>query len=157
MIGLTWIEFFLRAIPESLLFTWCILVIAKHNFKLTKWILVSAVSSVSVFVIRKLPIYLGVHTIISTIAIICIMSVSGLEIIKSVYSTLLTFFLFTVSELLNVLILKFFNISINISSKDIEPTYKSLIGIPSLVFFLIIILIIINFTRKEDGVKYVSK
>jgi hypothetical protein len=136
---------------------WSILVISKEFFKFKKFLLVSAVNSGFIFLIRNLPIDLGVHTIIGMIVIICVMRISGIEIVKDIYSTLLTFLLFTVSELLNVIILNFFNISTNINSENIDPIYKSIIGIPSLIFFSVFIMIIFRLRKKKEGIKSVCK
>lgn len=87
--------------------------------------------------------------IINIILTISIMAITGMPIIKSIYSTLLMYFMLSLGEFLNIVILNLMNIDTN--TKFLNPFTKCLYGIPSLIFLLFFIMIFnYAFKRKED-------
>ncbi|MEY8000427.1 hypothetical protein AB8U03_09515 [Clostridium sp. Mt-5] len=147
MLGVNWIELFLRGIPEMLLMIWGIHMIAKKPFNAKKCIPLSIIMSIIVFFLRELPIYFGVHTLIMLILIISIMVLIGIPIITSIYGTLFMLLILSLSEFLNMLILKLLAININLNS--IAPIKKSLLGIPSLIIMLLILMIMKYLLNKR--------
>ena len=152
MLGINWIELFLRSIPEMLLVVWGIHIIAKKPLDIKKYIFISILLGIVSFLVRELPIYFGVHTIILMILIIGAMVIVGIPLLISIYATLFMSLMFSVSEFLNMLILKLLGISTNINS--MEPIRKSLMGIPSLVM-LFLFLVIIRYLLRKRGIKNV--
>lgn len=151
MLGVSWIELFLRGIPEMLLMIWGIHVIARKSFDIKKCVSLSIIMSIVIFFIRKLPIYFGIHTIIMIILIIGIMVAVGIPIITSIYGTLFMSLLFSLSEFLNMLLLKLFYTNINVNS--MSSIKKSLFGIPSLMILFLFILVIRCLIKKEKNQK----
>ncbi|MFL0194368.1 hypothetical protein ACJDU8_02075 [Clostridium sp. WILCCON 0269] len=154
MLKLHWIEIFLRLIPEMFLVIWGISIISRKSLNIKKYILLSIIMGIVTFFTRSLPIYFGVHTIIITILTISIMVIAGIPIIASIYSTLIMCLILSLSEFLNMLILSFLNITVNINTT--APIKKCLLGIPSLIILLLIVLLIRYVLRKSQRCKNVS-
>ncbi|OPJ61957.1 hypothetical protein [Clostridium oryzae] len=154
MLRLSWIEIFLRLIPEMLLVNWGICVVAKQKISANKYIASSVIMGFVTFMVRKLPIYYGVHTFIILILTICSMAIIGLPIIKAMYGTLAMFTLLSFSELINVVLLDIF--SINTSSRFTNVIVKSICGIPSIIIMLIVIKSVDYFVRKGLKLKNVN-
>lgn len=147
MLGVNWIELFFRGIPEMFLVIWGIYIIARKTFNFKKCIFLSTIISIIIFFLRELPIYFGVHTMLTIVLIICVMVAIGISVIVSIYATLLMFLLLSLSEFLNMLLLNLFGINININS--MEPIKKSLLGIPSLIILFVLILIMRYLLNKR--------
>lgn len=154
MLRLTWMEFFLRIIPETFILICGIHVLSRKYLNVLKYILSSIVLAILIFFVRWLPIYFGVHMIINIILTISIMVIISIPLIKAIYSTILMFFILSLSEFLNMIILRLLNINtdINISS----PFIKCIYGIPSLIFLLLFIIIMNYLLKMKEGIKDVS-
>lgn len=149
MLQITWIEFFLRAIPEMFILIWGIHIVARKPFDMPKYIFSCLVLALLSFFIRWLPISFGVHMIINMILIIGIMVIIKISLVKAIYSTLLMFFMLSLSEVLNMVILNLLNISMD----NISPVLKCVFGVPSLIFLSIFIIIMNYLLIIKDGKK----
>lgn len=156
MLKLHWIELFLRSIPEMFLVILGITTIAKKSFSIKKYIFLSIIMGIIAFLIRNLPIYFGVHTIIILIFTIIIMVISGIPIIISVYSTLIISLMLSLSEFISIFILNFFNINTNINIINVNSIKKCILGIPSLVILFLIIITLNYITTRREKSKNVS-
>ncbi|EKQ55995.1 MAG: hypothetical protein A370_02397 [Clostridium sp. Maddingley MBC34-26] len=154
MLKITWIEFFFRIIPETFILILGIHVISKKSINILKYILSSVLLSLMIFFVRWLPIYFGVHMIINIILIISIMVVIRIPIIKSIYSTFLVYFLLTLGEFLNMIMLNLLNIDTSIEFSN--PLIKCLVGTPSLIILLISIIIFNYLLKMREGTKNIS-
>jgi len=152
MLKLTWIELFLRSIPEMFALIGGIHIISRKAFNIPKYIFSSIVLSILTFLVRWLPINFGVHTIINIILVISIMIIIEIPVIKAIYSTLLMFFILSLSEFLNMILLNLLNIDI----ESLSPFIKCLSGGPSLIMILLFIIIISWLLKRKEGIKYVS-
>ncbi|WP_297420195.1 hypothetical protein [Clostridium sp.] len=154
MLKLTWIEFLLRTLPEIFAMVWGIHVISRKSIDILKYIFSSVILSILTFFVRWLPIYFGVHMIINMILIISIMVIIRIPIIKSIYSTLLVYFLLTLGEFLNMIMLNLLNIDTSIEFSN--PLIKCLVGTPSLIILLLSIIIFNYLLNMKEGTKNVS-
>lgn len=145
MLGANWIEFILRGIPEMFLMIWGIYITARKSINLKGYIISVAVISLLSFLVKILPIYFGVHTMLIIILTICVVVTTGIPIITSIYGTLLMFLLLSLSEFLNMVLLDLFKININ----SMAPIKKSLLGIPSLIILFLLILIMRYLLNKR--------
>lgn len=145
MLKLHWIEIFLRCIPEMLVMIWGIYVIAGRSFKRRNYIILSIIMGLYSFLVRELPIYFGVHTIIITVTIISIMIIQGIPLITSIYSTLLMLLILITGESLNMLLLRFFNIRVAL---NMDPIKKSILTFPSLIIVFLSVMIIQYIIKK---------
>lgn len=154
MLKLTFIEFFLRTIPESFAIIWGVLVISKKHITKIQYVIFSLSSALVTFLVRYLPIHLGIHTIITTIFIISIGIIIGIPIIKSIISVFILTLLLLISELINMLILNFINYIFNINiNKTLTNTYiKCVFELPSLVFLIGAILLIQTLLNKNKNI-----
>ena len=147
MLKLQWIEIFLRCIPEMLLIIWGIYVLARKSFNVRNYIILSCILGLYSFLVRELPIYFGVHTMIITISIISIMIIQGIPLVTSIYSTLIMLFILIIAETLNKFILSLFNISFVFT--NMNPVKKSILTLPSLIILFLSIIIIQNIVKKN--------
>lgn len=154
MLKLTWIEFFLRSIPEGFIMMWGIYIISKKSINILKFILSCMLTSIVIFFVRWLPIEFGVHMLINIVLTISIAISIGISLVKSIYSTLLVYFIFSLSEFLNIVILDLLNIDTNIEFSN--PLIKCLSGTPSLIIVLLFIIIINYLLKTNEGRKDVS-
>ncbi|AWI04567.1 hypothetical protein [Clostridium drakei] len=154
MLKLTWIEFFLRIIPEMFILIWGIHVISRKSFDIPQYILSSILVAILSFFVRWLPIYLGVHMIINITLIISAMVIISIPIMKAIYSTLLMIFILSLSEFLNILILNL--LKIDTSLQLLGPVKKCVLEIPSLIITSVFIIIIHYLLKTKEGMKYVS-
>lgn len=144
---LTWIQFLLRTIPETFIMIWGIYVISREKINFKRYIILAIINSLTIFLIRKLPIIFGVHTIINIFAIIAICSIFGMPVIKAIYSTLLVFILLIIGEILNMTLLNYMNININSEARGsfMQIFYQ----LPSLIILLSGITIIYYILNKK--------
>lgn len=77
--------------------------------------------------------------IINIILTISILAIAGIPIIKSIYGTLLFYFVLSLGEFFNIILLSLFNINKNMDSFD--PFMKCLLGLPSLIILVLFIII----------------
>ncbi len=150
MFRFTCVDFFLRLIPESFILIWGIHIFSKKTIDMFKYILSSLMLAVSYFIIRCLPIYFGVHTdICIMLTIIIVMFIIDIPLIKNVIGTLLLYFILSLSETMNMLLLSGLNIDTDISV--LQPITRFIYGIPSLIIFIISI-ITLKFVLKNKKV-----
>ncbi len=152
MLKLHWIEFFLRLIPENLLMIWGLSVIYKLSFNLKRYIISVVLLSLCVFFIRSLPIYWGIHTFIAIILITSIIFIQGIPLITSLCGTLLMFFILSLSEFFNILMLNVLGIKIDLISTNsiMVSIRKCLLGIPSLIIMFLFIKLIQYFKKQHN-------
>ncbi|NMM64451.1 hypothetical protein HBE96_17685 [Clostridium sp. P21] len=154
MLKLTWIEFFLRTIPEMFILIWGIYVISRNSFNNSHYVFSSTIMAILTFFVRWLPIYWGVHMILNMILTISIMIIVDIPLIKSIYSTLIMFFVLCLSEYLNLIILNLLNIDTNFQL--LEPVKKCVLTLPSLIITSVFIIIIHHLFSKKDQLVIVN-
>ena len=149
MLELQPIEFFLRAIPEGFLFMFAIYVFSKVKINKRKYIISSIVYSISIFMIRRLPINYGVHTILAIVALLFLSIIlNKIDVIKVIRSTILAFLLQFISETINLLLIQNIpNIDINKIFTDV--TLKSLFGLPSLALSWVVLILIYRYYKGK--------
>jgi hypothetical protein len=156
MIRLTFVEFLFRAIPESFLIVMIACIFCNKNIAKILIIKATLIFSISVYLIRLLPIALGVHTIIASICFVIIgVCVLEISINVSVFSMLISTISLYICELMNsFLLVIIFKIKVFPSIK-VRLIYNT----PSLIMFMFIVLIIYVFVNKtnfslEDGERF---
>lgn len=155
MLRLTWFEFFVRGIPEQFLFVLAIYAFSKTGIDFKKYLLSGALASIMLYLVRLLPIQYGVHSLISLVILIIIVSyLNKIDIIKSIRSGIISFILCFLLEGINVVFLQFvFKMDLNnIMNNHI---LKTLTGLPSLVIFGIIVVAYYYRLLKRKELHYV--
>lgn len=140
MLRLSWIEIFLRLIPEMMLMIWGIHVVCRWTINVKKYVASSIIMGCISFIIRCLPIFFGVHTFIIIVLTICTMIIIGIPLIKAIYGTLLMFTILSFSEFVNIGMLSLLHIDANGEFPSVVK--KSICGIPSLIIVIIFIKLI---------------
>ncbi|WP_297420513.1 hypothetical protein [Clostridium sp.] len=154
MFKLTWLELIFRVIPETLILMWGIHVFARKNINMFKYVLSSLILAISCFIIRYMPIYFGVHTdICLMITIILIMFLTDIPLIKNIQGTFLLYFMLTLGENINMILLS--NLNINTDISVLQPILRCIYGIPSLIFLVLSIISIKYILSKKDGIRNV--
>lgn len=146
MFELTYIDFFFRTIPETFILIYGIHIISQKSINIHKYILSGLILSILIFFIRELPIYFGVHTEISMVVTMFTMLFIDIPLIVNVQSTFLIYFMLSLSEFVNMLILNKMQVNTDISI--LEPLIRCMYGIPSLII-LILLIISIKFLLKK--------
>lgn len=146
---LTLIDFFLKLIPESFIFIWGISIISNKVISKKIHIIYCILLAIEIYVVRLLPIHFGVHTIINNIFTICLLIIAEFSIDTAIRNTLLMTLLLVISEFFNILILKTFNI--NIEVQFTIPGVESLLLLPSLIVFILLIYLIKSLLGKKVG------
>ncbi|OOM73675.1 hypothetical protein CLPUN_44290 [Clostridium puniceum] len=139
MLKLTYIEFFLRTLPEIFILVYGIHILSKKSIDIKKYIFCSIVLSILTFFVRWLPIYFGVHTIIDIILTISMMFIIKITLMTSIYNTFVMYFLLSISEFINMGALRLLNI--NTSIDFYSPYQKCILGLPSLIIVFLFIII----------------
>ncbi|NMM61318.1 hypothetical protein HBE96_01115 [Clostridium sp. P21] len=113
--------------------------------------------AITVYLVRKLPIHFGVHTIVIIIFYIIInILINKIPIDKSISSILSGTIVLLICEWINLFILNDY-LKINIQIMINHPLMKSLYMMPSLVLFIcfIYLLYIFVYKNKEEDCKNV--
>lgn len=153
MLGLVPLEFFLRCIPESLLYICVSYLFARKKIDKKSYFISSMLFAIVSYLVRKLPIHFGVHTIIIMIIYIIInILVNKIPIDKSISSILSGIILLLTCEWINLFILNNY-LNINIQTMMNHPLMKILYMMPSLILFACFIYLLYIFVyrnKKED-------
>ncbi|AKA70073.1 hypothetical protein [Clostridium scatologenes] len=134
MIKLSIFEFFCRGIPEAFVFVLASLLFTKKIIDKKKLIISSILYAIIIYLVRLLPIHLGVHSIILTIIYpIISVFINKININQSIFCTLIEFVILSICELTNLFALSLLNVDIKIIS--LNPVKKVLYFLPSLILF----------------------
>lgn len=151
MLDIQPIEFLLRGLPEGFIYILAVYVFSGTRLDKKRYVISSLSASVFIYIIRLLPIVFGVHTIISIIFIMLLsINYNKIYLAKAVKSTIIIFIIQYLSEAINMIILKPIpNIDLDKAFND--PVSKSLIGIPSLIITITVILLYYFYNKKVDA------
>ncbi len=150
MLQLKPIEFVLRTLPEGFLVILAIYIFSKTKIDKIKYLITSIIFSVTTYTVRSLPINYGVHMVLSVLLLLfIIVSYNKIDVVSSIKSIIFIYLIQFISEAINVLILNSMNIDLDSQFKN--PIYKSILGIPSLIFTGIIILIFYRITCRRGN------
>ncbi|WP_127837183.1 hypothetical protein [Clostridium prolinivorans] len=140
MLKLSLFEFIVRSIPEEFLFVLAVHAFSKTRINLKKYLLSGILFSFIVYLIRMLPIQLGIHTILNLVIIVTITSfINKIDIINSIRAGFIIFILGFIFEGINLLFIQF------LLKKDLNyimsnTILKTLYGLPSLFLFAIFVI-----------------
>lgn len=145
----------LRGIPEGLLSTWAIHVFTRTKIDQKKYLFLSFIFIASTYIVRLLPITLGVNTILSLFVLIVsfqfVYSYQLSRIVSTVISAIVVIVLIAVAEVLNIYILTFIygldQAEILFNSTGLT---RSICTTPTTVFFAIFILLGKLILKKFD-------
>jgi hypothetical protein len=156
MLSLPIIELFLRLIPEGFLFIFAAYVFSKTTINRNKYILSSILLGTIGYFIRFFPIDYGVHSVLTLILyIVLVTNINKINIVKSIQTGIINMIFLFICEGINVFIIQFiFKRDLNIIFKD--PILKTIYGVPSLIIFTLIVGIYYFILHRRTEMKYVS-
>ena len=139
MLHLTLMEVLFRALPDAILFMTGAHIFSNVPINKSKMLKSILCMTITVYLIRSLPISFGIHTLLGVIATTSIIiGFHKFELTQAIRATFLTTLIQYISELINVVWIQVF------LDKQIEmifsnPQIKLLYGIPSLIISAIIL------------------
>lgn len=151
MLSLSFLEIVCRVLPESLIILFGMYTFSRTEFNMKNYVNSSIVLVICIYIIRKLPINFGVHTILNILILVVISHIlNNIDVISSVKIAIKLSILQFFSEGLNILFIK------NILNKNIvyifnDSYMKVMYGLPSLVIFIALISLIRYGFGRESG------
>lgn len=154
MLELSLIECVFRLIPESFLMILSIYIFSKTEIDKKNYLKASLALVILIFVVRKLPINYGVHTIVCMIITICTISyISNIDMVMGIKGTIISYIFLFICEGINLFILKLlFNDQIETILNN--NNLKTLFAMPSLIIFIIILYIFYKIIKKGKKLSY---
>lgn len=142
MLHLSFLELIFRAIPESFALIFGMYIFSNARIKLLNYIILSLVFALATYLVRFLPITYGINTIISIFILIGLsIYVSNNNLLKAVRGGILSIVLLFICEGINIFILQsIYGDRLTYIFKN--PTTKIICGLPSLIIFVIILIVV---------------
>jgi hypothetical protein len=143
------LEFFLRGIPEGLIFVYATYVFSKKAVRIRPFLLSSILLAIAIYAIRLLPIHVGINNLLNIVVLTFLsVKVNGIDFIKSIKAVFASMLLGFICEGINVALIQFvFKADINYVFS--VPMLKILYGIPSLLILALITFAAALFNKKK--------
>lgn len=151
MLQVSFFELVARGIPESFLFIYLVHLLTHTKINIKKYFISSMLLDVIGFLIRRLPINYGIHTILNiVVVVILVTAINKINILEAIKSTIITSIIVFVCEGINMFLIQILYGN-NIANILSNPVLKIIYGMPSLIIFIIVILTIrITIYKKEE-------
>ncbi|MBP2033523.1 hypothetical protein J2Z42_002226 [Clostridium algifaecis] len=152
MIKISLLDVLLRGIPEAFLFVFASYLFCNKKFDEKYIILSTIIFDIGIYCIRILPIQFGVHIILNTILYVFIsVKINKISYMQSIQYCIILQVILSLSETVNLFILN------SISTYDSHTLLnssilKNICFLPSIVMFLLGILICYKFLYKKNNV-----
>lgn len=142
MSSLSWIDIFLRLIPEGLIIILAGYALSKKSIDIKRYLLSSLIVSLSIFVFKLMPISAALPMILSIItAIFVLIFINRIKTVHAIISSIICFILLILTEAINLFFLeKLLHIDVYNLFQHGTPFIKYLSGVPSLIIFAAIVL-----------------
>jgi hypothetical protein len=155
MLKLSAFEFIFRTLPEAFLFILAGYSFSKTKINVIRYIISSILYAVAIYFIRFLPINYGIHTILGIICMnILICYVNKIDIILAIKSSIVATIVLFLLEGLNMLILNFL-FKEQLEMIMYNSKLKTLFGLPSLIFYAVVVINYYIYLRKRNKLKNV--
>lgn len=152
MLKLSFIELLERGLPEALILIWSCYLLTKTKLKLNKYIITAIIFATLNYFVRYLPIQYGLNTILAFGILIFInIKLTKIPAVKAIKVSFFVLITELICEILNLGIIKYV-FKIDIARVFGNSQLKTLDGIPSLILFIIII-IIANIVLKKISIR----
>jgi hypothetical protein len=140
-------------IPEAFLFVYATYVFSKKTVKLRSFIISSILLGISTYCIRLLPIHSGINNILGIVVFIILSAkVNRIDLVKSIQVVFMSTMLGFICEGINVLLIKYvFMQDINLVFN--ETRLKMIYGVPSLLIYGFILLLVVFFSKVQSKKK----
>jgi len=151
MLKISMFEFLLRGLPEAFLFVFASFALSKTKLDFKRYFLISGILALSAYAIRFLPIQYGVNTILNLFVLIVLMTlINKIDMVTAIRTAVMIIIIEYICEGINVFLIQVI-LKIDMNYVFSNSELKVLYGIPSLVFFALIIVsyYLILHSRKE--------
>ncbi len=156
MLTVSFFELIARGLPESLLFVYSVHLLTYTKINVKKYFISSILLDVIGFLIRRLPINYGIHTMLNIMVLVILTTyINKIYILKCIKAGILTAVIMFMCEGINMTIIQLLYNHDNIVRIFNDYILKTLYGLPSLIIFMVSILIIkflIYRKRKKENV-----
>lgn len=158
MSGLSWIDIFLRFIPEGLIIILAGYAVSKKVVNVKLYLLSSALLGLITFTLKNLPISAVLPILLSaTTAVLLLVFINKIKIIHAIISTTVCLVLSVLIEAINLFALeKLLCVDTYVIFKNATPILRILYGLPSLLVFALIVIAYYFISKrrrtKNDGV-----
>jgi hypothetical protein len=145
--------------PQVFLFVLAIYIFTGTKFDIKKYIIFSAVITVLTYLIRFLPISLGVNSMLSFLALVLLFLITYKfdlpKIIRLTVSVIITFMFICISEIINeiILMLAFGKVRTQDLLNSSSELMRSLFMIPTNIIFAIIVFVSYIVLSKKKSKK----
>ncbi|NCA93436.1 hypothetical protein EOM82_09485 [bacterium] len=149
------LEYIFGYILQGFVFTLGIFAFNRQKIMLKKYIMVSVVLSVFIFLVRLMPITFGVHIILNLLFLflVCVL-ILKMPIYTTIRSTLLVTVFLLASEMANVAVMIAIFGQDEFEQKMSVPMQKAIIGLPGVLAFALLIFlsyILLTRSKKKEG------
>lgn len=158
--SLSWIDLFLRHIPEGLLLILAGYAVSRKKFNVKLYLLSSIIISICNFIFKSLPISTVLPMVLSGVVTVIILSlINKIKTVKAILSTIFCYILLIISEGINMILLsKVFGLDSSKIFLTSDPIMKNIYGLPSLLIFgLVIITYYITLCKRKNKKNVIIK
>lgn len=133
MLKVSLIEFFLRSLPETIMFLFGVHIYSKIALNKASLFKSTVVIAVLVYIVRMLPISYGIHTLLAIVIIVIVAkNIHQIEIVDAIKGTIMTFIIQFISEVINMFFIETI-LRKNLEEIFLNPVVKTIYGLPSLI------------------------
>lgn len=156
-ISISLTQLLIIGIPQGFLIVLALYILTRTKINLGKYLSLSVVFTLTTYLVRFLPISIGVNSMLSFLVLILIFLIvyklDLIKIINLIINTLVILLVVCISEIVNAFSLKLFFGITQKTLNESTPLLKSICMIPSnvmlVLFVLISHLVIKNYLKKE--------
>lgn len=158
MNGITWIDIFLRLIPEGLIIILAGYAVSKKALNMKLYLLSTGILASITFVLKLLPITPALPMILAAIAAVMILTfINKIKIVHAIISTTACLLLTVLTEGINIFALeKLLHIDTHQIFHYSDSLTRNLYGLPSLFLWGAIVLIVYFVNRARETKKNVT-
>lgn len=140
MSGLSWIDIFLRLIPEALIIILTGYALSEKKINTKSYILSSVILALVTFIFKILPISPALPMLLTAIfTVLILVFINKIKVVHAMISTVICYVSAILIEGLNIFAMEsIFGIGTNIIFQDSTPLMRNLYGLPSLFLFTVI-------------------
>jgi 4-amino-4-deoxy-L-arabinose transferase-like glycosyltransferase len=156
MESLSWIDFFLRLIPEGLIIILAGYAISQKDINIKLYLISSFIIAFLSFIYSQLPVSTTLPMVLTAISTVIILSsINKIKTRKAILSTLICFVLLIITEGINMVLLnKIFNLDTNKIFLSSNTLMRNIYGLPSLLIYGLIVLSCYLILKKRKEKKY---
>jgi len=156
MLKISMFEFLLRGLPEAFLFVFAAFAFTKTKLHIRKYIFASLILASIAYLIRFLPIQYGVNSILIIFVIIVMMNtIFKIDMIAAIRTGIAIIIIEYICEGINVFLIQVV-LKIDMNYVFSNSELKVLYGVPSLVFFALIIISYYLILNKRKQLRVIA-